>query len=396
MATEVVMPALGMAQDTGKVVRWLRGEGDQVTKGEPLLEVETDKATVEVESPADGLLAAVQADEGDDVPVGRSVALILAPGEEVPEPAGAPAGSPEPALVQPPHGAEAAAEGDSRDAASERRGSHRPLASPKARRLAAEQGLNLASLKGSGPHGAVVSADVEVLAGPPPSPAVDLATVGAVWQRMAERTAESWRTAPHFFLLRDVDASRLLSWRDVVRRRSGGESVTITDLLVKVAAEALRRHPGVNASWADGGTRRSESINVGLAVALEEGLVVPVIRSADSLSLADIAARRGELVSAARAGRLRPDDISDGTFTVSNLGMYGVDGFLAVLNPPQAAILAVGRIADRVVPVGGAAAVRPILSLSVSFDHRVVDGARGAEFLDTLSALAEEPAGLVT
>jgi pyruvate dehydrogenase E2 component (dihydrolipoamide acetyltransferase) len=394
MATEVIMPALGMAQDTGKVVRWLRREGDQVTKGEPLLEVETDKVTVEVEAPADGLLGAVQAGEGDDVPVGRSVALILAPGEEPAEPTGEPAGPPEPALAELAKGVEAAPDGDSRPA-SERIGSRRPLASPKARRLAAEQGLELATLMGSGPHGAVVAADVEALAGPPPSPAAGLAPVGAVWRRMAERTAQSWRTAPHFFLLRDVDASRLLSWRDVVRRGPEGESVTITDLLVKLAAEALRRHPGVNAAWADGAIRRSESINVGLAVAVEEGLVVPVVRSADSLSLADIAARRQELVSAARAGRLRLEDVSDGTFTVSNLGMFGVDGFLAVLNPPQAAILAVGRIAERVVSVGGSPVVRPILSISVSFDHRVVDGARGAEFLDTLASLAEEPAGLV-
>ncbi|MDQ3857826.1 MAG: 2-oxo acid dehydrogenase subunit E2, partial [Actinomycetota bacterium] len=219
--------------------------------------------------------------------------------------------------------------------------------------------------------------------------------VGPVWARMAERTAESWRTAPHFFLFRDVDAGRLGSWRASARARPGYEAVTVTDLLVKVAAEALRRHPRVNASWRGGAVAANTDVNVGIAVAIEDGLVVPVVHGTDRLPLAELAERRGALVAAAREGRLRPEDVSGGTFTVSNLGMYGVDAFLAVLNPPQAAILAVGRIVDKIVPTDGAPAVRPTMTLSVSFDHRVVDGARGAEFLDTLASLVEEPAGLV-
>jgi pyruvate dehydrogenase E2 component (dihydrolipoamide acetyltransferase) len=200
---------------------------------------------------------------------------------------------------------------------------------------------------------------------------------------------------PHFFLVRDVQAERLQSWRQTARQRPACEDLTLTDLLVRICAAALREHPRVNATWRDGSVVGQEDVNVGLAVATEEALVVPVIRGADRLALAELVARRRELVEAARAGRLAPADVQGGTFTVSNLGMYGVDAFLAIVNAPQAAILAVGRIADRVVPVGEAPAVRPMVTLSLSFDHRVVDGARGAEFLDTVAALVEEPAGLV-
>jgi pyruvate dehydrogenase E2 component (dihydrolipoamide acetyltransferase) len=180
-----------------------------------------------------------------------------------------------------------------------------------------------------------------------------------------------------------------------LRAQVGLESVTHTDLLVKAAAEALARHPGVNASWRDGTLARSSDVNVGIAVAIDEGLVVPVVHGADRLGLDEVAARRTELVAAAREGRLRPEDVSGGTFTISNLGMYGVDAFLAIVNAPQGAILAVGRIADRVVALDGQPAVRPLLTLALSFDHRVVDGARGAEFLDTLAAFVEEPAQVV-
>jgi len=387
VATEVIMPALEMAQESGRILRWLKAEGDEVTKGEPLMEIETDKVTVDVEATADGILSGVRAAEGDDVPVGETIAFLLAPGEALPEPAGVAMASPTaaaPAVVPP-----AAVEETDGDGVPG--GGGRALASPKARRIARERGIDLAAVVGSGPHGAIVATDLEAAR----VAAAGVSEPGAIWRRMAERTTSSWQSTPHFFLVRDVDASRLVSWRDTVRARSGFESVTHTDLLVKVAAEALGRHPGVNASWRNGELVLSGEVNVGIAVAIEEGLVVPVVHGAAGLGLDEIAVRRAGLVAAAREGRLRPEDVSGGTFTISNLGMYGVDAFLAIVNAPQAAILAVGRIADRVVPVDGQPAVRPVLTLSLSFDHRVVDGARGAEFLDTLASLVEEPAGLV-
>jgi len=382
MATDVIMPALGVAQETGKVLRWLRTEGEEVEQGAPIMEIETDKVTVEVEAPASGTLAGIRVSEGADVPVGDVVALILAAGEEAPAevPVAVASERPAPALAQ-------VAEAGNGAAA---RPVRRPLASPKARRIAKERGVDLASLAGSGPRGAVIAADVE--AGREDAPP---AQVGAIWQRMAERTTQSWQTAPHFYLTRDVDSGRLNAWRESARGRSGYERVTHTDLLVKVVAAALRRHPRLNATWRDGGIAETDEINVGIAVAVEDGLVVPVVHGADRLELRAVAERRAELVERARAGRLQPGDVGGGTFTISNLGMYGVDAFAAILNAPQAATLAVGRIADRIVPVNGRPEVRPMCTLTLSLDHRVADGARGAQFLETLAELIEEPAGLI-
>jgi pyruvate dehydrogenase E2 component (dihydrolipoamide acetyltransferase) len=253
----------------------------------------------------------------------------------------------------------------------------RALASPKARRLAAAQGLDLESIAGSGPGGSIVAADVETRV-PEPTP------TGAVWRVMAERTTASWQTVPHFYLRRTVDVSALQR-----RREEAGSGVTHTDLLVQSSAEALRRHGGVNVTWHDGRVVPHADVHVAIAIATDGGLVAPVIHHADRLDLSAIASRRQELVAAARAGRLRPDDVSGGTFTVSNLGMYGVDSFDAIVNAPQAAILAVGRIAERIVAVAGQPAVRPMLDLTISFDHRAVDGANGAQFLDTLARILE-------
>ena len=235
MPSDVIMPALGMAQETGKVVRWLKAEGDEVTKGEALLEIETDKVTVEIEAPADGVLAGVRAAEGDDVPVGETIAVLLAAGEHVAD--------------EPVRGRVA-------------------LASPKARRLAAERGIELSAVAGSGPGGAVVAADIDGARRDEP-PALG---VPAVWRLMAERTTESWRSVPHFYVRREVDASRLQTWRASARERQGQERVSHTDLLVKLVAEALRRHPRVNATWRDGRAAPAAQVNVGVAVALDVGL----------------------------------------------------------------------------------------------------------------------------
>ena len=382
------MPALGMAQETGKVLRWLKAEGDEVAKGEPLMEVETDKVTVEIEAPTDGLLAGLRAAEGADVPVGEAVAVILAPGEALPENGSSPAPEQAPAAAAPV-------------AAADRRGSQArrappprlPEGAPPCRRAGdrpgrARRGQRPGRRRRRGRHPRLAGSR----AGQPP-PWADRQPLSRIWSIMAERTAQSWASAPHFYLLREVDAGRLASWRSVARDRLGRD-VSVTDLLVRATAAALARHPQANAAWDDGSIRLNDEVNVGIAVAVEDGLVVPVVHGADRLGLGEIAARREDVVSRAREGALRPDDLERGTFTISNLGMYGVDAFNAVVNAPQAAILAVGRIVERVVPVDGSPGVRPMMALTLSCDHRVIDGARAAQFLSELAALIEEPAGL--
>jgi pyruvate dehydrogenase E2 component (dihydrolipoamide acetyltransferase) len=282
-------------------------------------------------------------------------------------------------------------------------------ASPKARRLAAERGLDLRVVRGSGPGGAVLAADVPAAvapAAPVPAAPVPVAAAAAaprvaaaagvsnVWRIMAERMTASWTSAPHFYLVREVAVSRLVTWRERASKQSGAR-ITYTDLLVRLVAATLAQHPRVNASWKDGAIAQHADINVGLAVAIDDGLVVPVLHRADTLTLAEIAARREDLVGRAQTGKLRPADIQGGTFTISNLGMFGVDAFNAIVNPPQAAILAVGRIAERVAAVGGQVVVQPSMVLTLSCDHRALDGARAAQFLGSLADVVEEPLTLL-
>jgi pyruvate dehydrogenase E2 component (dihydrolipoamide acetyltransferase) len=470
MPTNVIMPALELAQETGKVLRWMKAPGDTVRKGEPIVEIETDKVTVEIEAPASGILSRVTAQEGDVVPVGQTIALIA----ESAAPAGAPLTLPSPRRGEgesarpSPVGNPSTLSPVGRDTLSplgrgQGEGGHAegikasPLArkiaeehgvdlariktasgkiekadvlafverqkvaapgngaavrlvaaSPKARRLAAERGVDLGALRGSGPGAAVLVVDVPAAAAPAttgplttrpltlPSPQRgEGGGVSTVWRIMAERMTASWTTAPHFYLVREVNVARLVAWLGTARKQTGAR-ITYTDLLVKLVAATLVQHPRVNVSWKDGALERHAEINIGLAVALEDGLVVPVIARADTLGLKDIAARREDVVARAQAGKLRPADIQGGVFTISNLGMYGVDAFSAIVNPPQAAILAVGRIADRVVPVNGQPAVQPTMTLTLSCDHRALDGARGAQFLGALADLIEEPLALLT
>jgi pyruvate dehydrogenase E2 component (dihydrolipoamide acetyltransferase) len=409
------MPALGVAQETGKLLRWLRAEGDNVAAGEPVMEIETDKVTVEIEAPASGVLAGIRAAEGADVPVGEVVALILAEGEAPPSPAqeGAPA-SPGKAETRstleedeassraplapgaPPLPPSPPAGGDDGDGS--RRSPRRAPSSPLARRRARERGVDLAAVTGTGPGGAVLVSDV-LASGEPrgegtPASAAQAQPDSAIWKRMAERTTASWTSAPHFYLFRDVNAEQLIGWRASLESRGDAE-VTYTDLLVKIAAESLQRHPEANARWEDGRVILVPQVNVGLAVAVDAGLVVPVIAGADRLTVGEIADRRRKLVARARDGSLGLEDVREGTFTLSNLGMYGVDMFAAVINPPQAAILATGRIGERVVPMDGRPAVQRGMTLGLSCDHRAMDGARAARFLDTVASLIEEPLGLL-
>jgi pyruvate dehydrogenase E2 component (dihydrolipoamide acetyltransferase) len=387
MAVSVVMPALEMAQDSGKLVSWLKQEGESVRKGEMLLEVETDKAVVEVEAAADGILAGVSAKPGDVVHVGHTIAWLVQPGEAPPAAVTRPAAT-APAAAASPTAAAPSVSAPPRGAAR---------ISPKARRLAQEKGVDISRLTGSGPGGEILADDI--LAAARGSDPGNRATqplesrregglTPTIGRLMAERTTQSWTTVPHFFLTREVDAGALDEAR--VRmlpavERSHGVKVTHTDLLVSLAARTLRKHPRLNATWVDGGIVLQQDVNIALAIGVENAVVTAVIPHADRVALGDIAMRRRELAERAQAGRLQPADIAGATFTISNLGMFEVDAFTAIIVPPQAAILAVGAIAERVVPVNGQPAVRPMMSMTVSCDHRVVDGVRAAEFMRDLA-----------
>jgi pyruvate dehydrogenase E2 component (dihydrolipoamide acetyltransferase) len=393
MAFSVVMPALEMAQETGKLLAWRKKEGDRVVKGEPLLEIETDKAVVEVEAPADGILAGIKAAEGAEIPVGQTIAWIVAPGEAPPA---------ESATVASIARVGSCAKPEPAPAAPVRAGSSFGMVatsakiSPKARRLAKEMGVDVSKLTGSGPGGEILASDIQS-AGATPAPAEEIARIEvptSLGRIMAERTTRSWTTVPHFFVAREVDATALNEYRermvDELDRRDKVR-VTHTDLLVALAARVLLKHPRLNASWSAEGIQLHDHVNMGVAIAVNDGVVAAVIHNAHSTSLAEIATKRGDVASRARAGKLRPADIAHATFTISNLGMYQVDQFTAIITPPQAAILAVGSIVDRVVAVEGKPAVRPMLALTLSCDHRVVDGARAARFLADLAEAIRDP-----
>ena len=400
MASEVKLPRLGQGMESGTIVKWLKAEGDPVEKGEPLYELDTDKVTQEVEAEASGLLLKIAVLEGE-VPVGRTIAVIGEAGENVPEVAA----EPEPAAETEPE-AEPQQE-DGRPAEQEQW----PVvstgglvkASPLARRIARERGIELASLRGTGPEGRIVAEDVEraeagapaPTAAPAPSPVVsgevERRELTSVRRTIARRLTEAWQI-PVFQLQSSADMTRANALVARLRETEGGPKLTVTDVLTKVCAAALMRHHEVNAQWTDDAILLHPTANIGVAVAAPQGLVVPVIRGAERLTLAEIAAARSDVVTRAREGKLQREDLEEGTFTISNLGMYRVESFTAVLNPPQAAILAVGATDDRAVPVEGEIAVRPMLSLTATFDHRAVDGAPAAGFLQSVKELLEEPA----
>jgi len=389
MAVSIVMPALEMAQETGKLISWLKKEGDSIAKGEPIAEIETDKVVLEVEATADGVLAGVTAAAGDVIQVGKIIAWIVAPGETPPveKESATPAArtmsgtTSRPATVAP-----------APVASSEK---VEAKVSPKARRMAQELGVDLSRVTGTGPGGTISGEDVQRAADsqkaapPPVAAAVPTAVptvLSSIARLMAERTTQSWTTAPHFFLVREIDASGLIAARE-----KHGKAITHTDLLVAIVARTLVKHPKMNASWTGSAIQANPNINISIAIAVKDGVVGAVIPNADTATLAAISAKRQDLAERARAGRLHPPDVTGGTFTISNLGMFGVDAFSAIITPPQAAVLAVGRIADRVVPVNGLIGIRPILTMTLSSDHRVVDGAQAAAFLKDVAEALTSP-----
>jgi pyruvate dehydrogenase E2 component (dihydrolipoamide acetyltransferase) len=375
--------------ESGTIVKWLKSEGDSVEKGEPLYELDTDKVTQEVEADSSGVLLKIAVQEGE-VPVGQTIAVIGDEGEEVPE-----VEEPEPEAPPREDRQEAAPQQeDGRPAEPVVSTGGRVKASPLARRIARERGIDLAALSGTGPEGRIVAEDVErAVAAPTAAPAapvpageVERRDLTSVRKTIARRLTEAWQI-PVFQLQASADMTRVNALLERLRS-DDGPRYTVTDVLTKVCAAALMRHREVNAQWTDDAILLFPTANVGIAVAAPQGLVVPVIHEAERLGLAEIAAARTDVVTRAREGKLQRADLEDGTFTISNLGMYRVESFTAVLNPPQAAIVAVGSIEDRVVPDG----VRPMMTLTATFDHRAVDGAPAAEFLQSVKDLLEEPA----
>jgi pyruvate dehydrogenase E2 component (dihydrolipoamide acetyltransferase) len=397
MALEVTLPRLGQGMEAGTIVRWLKSEGDRVEKGEPLYELDTEKVTQEVEADASGVLLKILAQEGEEIEVGKRIAVIGEEGEAVSD-AEAPETAREeetPTATEPPE--ERASESGARDSAADGRAldsaTGRVKASPLARRIARERSIDLSSLTGTGPEGRVVAEDVErAAAAPAYAPAgaapleAEVVKLSSLRKTIARRLTEAWE-APAFQISMSADMTRALALRERLRE----EKVTVTDVLTKLCAVALLRHREVNAHFSGDELRIFPSAHIGLAVATERGLLVPVLRECERKSLTQLASERGELVTRAREAKLTQDDLEGGTFTISNLGMYGVDQFTAVLNPPQAAILAVGVIEERPVAEAGELAVRPLMSMTLTCDHRAVDGAVASEFLGTVKALLEEP-----
>jgi pyruvate dehydrogenase E2 component (dihydrolipoamide acetyltransferase) len=408
MATDVIMPALGVAQEKGTLLNWLKAEGQPVTKGEPLMEVETDKATVEIEAPASGILANVIASPGDEVPVGNRIAVILAPGETA-----------TPTVAQDPHPfpkgegisqsrplpqRKETGEGRPRTstptppaepAASTASDGGRLLASPAAKRIAREKGIDLGTLHGSGPEGSILAEDVlravpdETSSHVELSEAKEVVPLSPMRRIVGQRMTQSKQTAPHFYVSMDIDMTAVSRLRAEWKDRGENSVPSINDFILHTCARALKDFPSLNSTYTEQGIMMHADINIGTAVALEEGLVVPVIRNADRLSLVELVRQSRELIDKAQKKKLFPLDYEGGTFTVSNLGMFGADSFIAIINPPQCAILAVGRVAPRVVAEGDAIAIRSLMTATLSADHRVVDGAVAARFLQEVRRLLE-------
>ena len=391
MATEVKLPRLGQGMESGTIVKWLKSEGEAVEKGEPLYELDTDKVTQEVEAEATGVLIKIAVDEGE-VPVGETIAFIGKEGETVESTVADSTGSAEPEVQRAP----AVAAPPPEPALDTTNG--RVKASPLARRIARERGIELASLRGTGPDGRIVAEDVERAQAAPAPAAAPAVTSGEVESRplsnvrktIARRLAEAW-TVPAFQLTVDVEMTRTQELVQKQRELNPEIRITVTDVLTKVCAQALMRHRDMNVQFTGDALLAFPNANVGIAVAAPQGLVVPVVKNAEQMTIAQIARVRGDLVSRARDSKLKADDLEGGTFTISNLGMYDVDVFTAVLNPPQASILAVGQTRDMVVPREGEVHVLPVMTMTITCDHRAVDGATGAEFLHTIKAFLQDP-----
>ncbi len=418
MPITILMPALSPTMTEGNLARWLKNEGDSVSPGDIIAEIETDKATMEIESVDEGVLGKILIPEGtEEIAVNTPIAVLLEEGEDdsvlatfeaatpAPKPAAAPAPAPtptpaaSPAPAPQPVAAPAASSGE------------RVLASPLARRMAEQQGVDLAAVSGTGPNGRIIKADIESFAGGAPvgapagAPAItpagespyDLIPVNNIRKVVARRLTESKQQVPHFYLTVDCEIDALLAVRaDLNSRAKDGEfKLSINDMVIKAAAVALMQVPAANASWSDDGIKMYKQADISVAVAIDDGLITPIVRNANGKGLRSISEDMRELAAKARAGTLAPEEFQGGTFSISNLGMYGVKDFQAVINPPQGCILAVGAGEERPIVKDGALAIATVVSCTLSVDHRVVDGTVGAEFLAAFKALIEDPLGML-
>ena len=432
MATKVHMEALSPTMEEGQVVRWLKAEGEEVAAGDLLAEIETDKATMELVARGGGVLRAVLLGEGQTAPVGNVIAVIAAADEDVSElvAAAAPASTatpaaeaeaepvaaatptatpptppptPPPPPVAPRSPAPVVSTAPAAAPAAEaRKDGGRLRASPVARRLAREAGLRLDAVVGSGPRGRIVKRDIEaaLAAGTAtaPAPLPDLpgedfvdVPLTQIRKTIARRLVESLGPVPHFFLTADVDMARATELRRQFNELELGARISFNDIVIKATALALARHPECNAWWGGDHVRRHNRVHIGVAVAIDDGLITPVVRDAHARPIAEISNEVKELAGLARAKRLTPDQYTGSTFSISNLGMFGIEQFTGVINPPEAGILAVGAVEERPVALDGAVAVRPRMRMTMSCDHRIIDGAQGARFLATLKDILEKP-----
>jgi pyruvate dehydrogenase E2 component (dihydrolipoyllysine-residue acetyltransferase) len=405
----IAMPSMSPTMTEGKIVKWLKKEGDKISSGQAIAEVETDKSNLEVEAYDDGVLARIVVREGEMAKVGAPIAYLAGKGGAKPAPAPAPAAAPAAkAPVSTPAAAAPAPKASAPAAAS----GGRLRASPLAKRMAQDKGLDLSQIKGSGPAGRIVKRDIEAASTQAAAPAARKAPVAAATAQatgprpepksvpvstmrkvISQRMAEVKPGVPHFYLSVDVEMDAALKIREEAKALES--KVSVNDIIVKASAMALRRYPKMNVSLQGDAILHFESVDVGIAVAIDEGLITPIIRDADKKGLSAISAEARDLAERARKRALKPAEYTGGSLTVSNLGMYGIDSFIAVINPPQAAILAVGSVADKVVVREGQMVIRKVMTVTLSGDHRVIDGAIGAEYLRELKALLEHPMRLL-
>jgi len=424
-----VMAQLSPTMEEGRLVEWKLDEGDEVAQGDVVAEIETDKANMDVEAMGEGVLRKRIVGEGETVPVGATIGIIGEADEDISalleevesESTGAEAGGDEDELAAAAEAGEeageAAAEEEAaetaeapapgREAAGGSRGDGRLRASPVARRMAEEKGLDLSRVEGSGPAGRIIKRDVEEAlergaerpaAGAPAGPSPlreERVELSQMRKTIAKRLSQSIGPVPHYYLTREIDMGRALELRAELNER-GDRSVGVNDLLLKAAAEALVRHPEINASWDGDAIVRHGSVDLGIAVAIDEGLITPVLRDAETKGLEQISRESGTLIERARERDLQPEEYQGATFSISNLGMMGIDEFTAVINPPEAAILAVGKTQEKPVAVDGELEIRKRMRVTMSCDHRVIDGAMGARFLDTFTAMLENPLEMLT